>query len=53
MTMYFIRPVDRKLNSRAWSHTLPLALKIKMQLQRVTGLKWKITKEEINYDDPV
>ena len=52
MIRYYIRPVGRN-RSVAWADTLAKAKEIKAQLQTVTGLKWKITKEETGYDNTV
>ncbi|WP_290302464.1 hypothetical protein [Muribaculum intestinale] len=53
MIRYYIRPVGRDNHTEAWADTLAKAKEIKAHLQTVTGLKWKITKEQIGYDNTV
>lgn len=54
MTRYYIRPVGLKQRSQAWASTLlKQARAMKAQLQEATGLKWRITKNEIAYDNSV
>lgn len=53
MIRYYIRPVGRDNRTEAWADTLAKAKEIKAQLQTVTSLKWKITKEERGYDNTV
>lgn len=53
MTRYYIRPVGLKQRSQAWASTLKKAREMKAQLQEATGLKWRITKKEIAYDNSV
>lgn len=53
MTRYYIRPVGLKQRSQAWASTLKQARAMKAQLQEASGLKWRITKKEIAYDNSV
>lgn len=53
MTRYYIRPVGLKQRSQAWASTLRHSREMKARLQEVTGLKWRITKKEIAYDNSV
>lgn len=53
MIRYYIRPVGLKRCSQAWASTLGKAQEMKAQLQEVSGLKWRIIKKKIAYDNSV
>lgn len=53
MIRYYIRPVGLRQRSQAWAPTLEKAREIQTRLQEVTGLKWKIIKKKIAYDNSV
>lgn len=53
MKRYFIRPVGLGQRSYAWASTLVKARELKKQLRFATGLKWRITKEDIKHDNSV
>lgn len=54
MIRYFIRPVGLcRHRSHTWAPMLEKAQEMKTKLQKLTGLKWRITKQEIVYGDSV
>lgn len=53
MTRYYIRPADLSKRSQAWAPTLAQAQQMQARLQEASGIKWIITKKEIEYDSSV
>lgn len=53
MRRYTIRPEQGPRSSHAWADDFRVAQRMRKELETATGIKWRITKKEIAYDNSV